>query len=271
MAIEAVKKPVFNDPVRNKTNIIRKIGVRLNDYFVEDDWGMRGYLTIAIIICTFFVITAISIGKVESLSLKDILLNKIFWIPATAMFLTCAAFIVYVKQLRCYGIQNNQLVWLIDYREERILSAEMIKVVTPCEYFNGTVFSVNRRGRKIVLLGEDIYFSEDDATRMLLYVQNYNDREISQYYPEWKKDRDFVNYYNDVHGDYKHRGRGARYVMYNCGSNSAFNTLCDGKEIVKQYIQHLKDMNETKKRDEKEAAEREDLINQIKKLKQEKQ
>jgi len=158
---------------------------------------------------------------------------------------------IYVVNLLLLCIPKKYLpkgtqVWVVNYREERVETVTVLKNsandVMPGENFNENGFTLSNGNDTLHLYGKEIFLSEDAAMQMLAYVQNYNDRMISEYYPEWKNDSNFMQYYKKREGDKYSK---ADAIIAKAG---------DGKHFVREYINEMQQKHKQRKQDREEKA-----------------
>lgn len=151
------------------------------------------------------------------------------------------------KRYENYGLKQNN-VWVVDFKSDEVKRAVITGVDEPCIKMTTTTFvvQVNFRKNPKYIKGRDIYFTENDAKRVLLYVRNHNERQLSLYYPDWMKDEEFTKFYHNRIYD------SCKYEL-DCSENRVYITK--PQKFIKEYIKLKKKAIEQRKKEEAEACE----------------
>lgn len=242
--IPKVEKPEVED-WRTKTSWIRKtmIGIAENPEIV----GM------ALFLCFFLSLLlngGVTLSDDNSLKRLGIYVGILMPIPIATYIINR----IFLLSMKNNYLSKRQPAWIVNYLEERIEAVTISRVYCPGECFNNTEFVLNEefslydKDETFTLCGEEIYLSENDAKQMLIYVQNCNDRAISEYYPEWKSDSNFVKYYK------KRIPTIFKKEIYSAGSGRSPQLYCDGKHFVREYINEIKKEQKKHKQELEEKA-----------------
>ncbi len=108
--------------------------------------------------------------------------------------------------LKAYGLSKDTDIWTIDFKEETVVQAKPISVSIANNDFKETEFCCCINGNEYYLNGDDVYFSKEAAVNVLNFVVKSNDRELKRYYPNWKNDSNFVEFYKRNIGRYGFNG-----------------------------------------------------------------
>lgn len=187
---------------------------------------------------------------------KSIVQALIFGAIVASICLTGFSISRLLYRLKNYGLKKGQMMYVIDWHDEKIKAVKVRKVDCPEKCFNDSYFIVEIDNKNVTLSGANIYFSQSEAEQMLLNVQSQNDTEISKYYPEWKSDKRFYQFYQD------------RVSTYYVGDKYKrdYHVLCDCKELVKAYVADVKEtIKAAQKRHDEESSLR-DAIEQLNKI-----
>lgn len=178
---------------------------------------------------------------------------RIIGILAT-LLMTFGSIFVYTfcHRLKNYSLKQKQQMFVINWHTEEIKEVLIHKVDYPDDCYNTTYFDVNIDNEVVTLCGKDIYFNHDEAEQMLLYVQQRNNNEISKYYPNWKNDKRFIDFYFDRVDTYSD-------CQYVCD----YRVLCDCKEFLMKYITELKNIKEAEKQQQEDVLILRDAIENL--------
>lgn len=227
VVIPEVEEPKVEE-WRTETSLIREIMTA----FVEQ-FGFIGILTAVILV--FFIAASV--------------LNEKYMYFFLLGLIPLGAYIINLLLLCCVPkkyLPKGTQVWIVNYREERVETVTVLKNsandVIPGENFNENGFTLSNGSDTLHLYGKEIFLSEDAAMQMLAYVQNYNDRMISEYYPEWKNDSNFMQYYKKREGDKYSK---ADAIIAKAG---------DGKHFVREYINEMQQKQKQRKQDREEKV-----------------
>lgn len=236
VVIPEVEEPKVEE-WRTKTSCVRKVMTAVCDKF-----EMVGMLTV------FMLFLILIFGALSSNGTLAETMDKVF----SYWFFCLIPIIVYLINLVLLCIPKKYLpkgtqVWVVNYREERVEPFTVVKnsssVRMPGDNFNDNLFVLNNEEHKMAnLCGKDIFLTEDAAAEMLAYVQNYNDRMISEYYPEWKNDSNFMRYYK--------KRKGSKYSK----EDAVIAVAGDGKHFVREYINEMQQKQKQRKQDREEKA-----------------
>lgn len=97
--------------------------------------------------------------------------------------------------LKTYGFHKGDKVFLIDFKNEEIVSAKIQSLNYYDKNFNEMGFNVLVDDELHCVHGEDIYSDFSSAKSVLEFVTKTNNCSLSKYYPEWKDDSRFVSFY----------------------------------------------------------------------------
>ena len=96
-----------------------------------------------------------------------------------------------------YGLSADTPIWVIDWKNETVVPAQAKTVDYLCYDFNQTRFCCTINGREYSIWGDSIYFTEEAAQAVLKLVTEVNDSALSEYYPDWRKDAQFKQFYKN--------------------------------------------------------------------------
>ena len=226
VVIPEVEEPKVEE-WRTKTSFVRKVMTAFVDRF-----DVVGIITVMLL---FPLLIAADMGKISY----------------TYMLLAIIPILIYIINLLLLCIPKTYLpkgkqVWVVNYREERVETATVLKNSANGSMsgsnFNVNGFTLSNENNTLILYGKEIFLSEDAAMQMLAYVQNYNDRKISKYYPDWKNDNNFMKYYKKRPMD--------KYSK----SDALIAIGDDGKYFIKEYINEMQQKQKQRKQEREEKA-----------------
>lgn len=147
----------------------------------------------AFIISSIFLIACLSFQLLFSSVSPGILLACVLAGPCVCSILLTYA-VNHTYNLRGFGLKRNQKIWLIDFKAERVVPAEIVSLDYCDRKFNRSKFFCQAEGELYKVYGDDIFGSESVAKDVLKYVQTINNCAFSKYYPGWKTDNRFVTF-----------------------------------------------------------------------------
>lgn len=222
---------------RTKTSLVRKVMTAFCDRI-----DRVGIFVFVVFIMAFILGIVSSNGTLDDMVKK--IIPYMLWclVPIGAYTINMLLLCIPKKYL-----PKGTQVWVVNYREERVEPFTVVKnsssVRMPGDNFNDNLFVLNNEEHKMAnLCGKDIFLTEDAAAEMLAYVQNYNDRMISEYYPEWKNDSNFMRYYK--------KRKGSKYSK----EDAVIAVAGDGKHFVREYINEMQQKHKQRKQDREEKA-----------------
>ncbi len=185
-----------------------------------------------------------------------------------SMFIRAAAgltayilFLIFLNKLcglKAYGLTKDTDIWTIDFKEEAVVQAKPVSVSVPNNDFKKTEFCCYINGREYYLNGDDIYFSEEAAMNVLNFVVKSNDCELKRYYPNWKNDSNFVEFYKRNICRYGFKGFRSSAVLADHVEINGI-TYFPRTSIKEIFTMYLSTVNEQKKL----AEENQKLIDEI--------
>ena len=242
----AVSEPDMFSSIRNRViNSKMFLGIvsAIKDFILETP------IAIAVLGWSFAIVFAFC-AKEESIEPA-----LIFGAIVASICLTGFALSRLLYSLKNYWLKKGQMMYVIDWHDEKIKAVKVRKVDYPEKCFNESYFIVEIDNKNVTLSGSDIYFSQSEAEQMLLYVQSQNDVEISKYYPKWKSDKRFYKFYQD---------RVSTYMDDKYERD--YHVLCDDcKGLVKAYVAEVKETLEAAQKRRDEESSLRDAIEQLNK------
>ena len=189
LAAQEVCFPIISEDERYK-NVPNKIILALKNFFSEETALICGILAAGL----GAIIPVINKDHIE---MNDVTILSECIRSGTGLT-AYILFLVLLNKLcglKAYDLSKDTEVWTINFKDETVVRVKPVSVSVANKNFKKTVFCCDINGSEYYLNGDDIYFSEEAAMNVLDFVVKSNDSELKRYYPNWKNDSNFVNFY----------------------------------------------------------------------------
>ncbi len=188
-----------------KTYFTKDVQDRIEDNkFIKLSHVVSRITIIAAII--MFVITVFSIVIVVSFALNNLHAENellIYFFFGIVVYFVVNYVLLKLEdkfRLKAYGLFRKSRIWVINYVEKKVCEAQVLSLsweTYDITDFNRMKFKCKITGNTTALLGADIFFSEESATDYLNYIERINSDALKEYYPDFEKNSDFLEYAKD--------------------------------------------------------------------------
>lgn len=253
--------PIISEDERYR-NVPNKVVLALKNFFSEETGFLCGIVAalLGIIIPLTYTLVHQGVIPISELKFSHGIVGAGLGLTAYILFLVL---LNKLCGLKAYGLSKYTDVWTVSFKDETVVRVRLISVWRADKDFKETNFCCDINGSEYCLNGDEIYFSEEAAKNVLDFVIKSNDGELKKYYPNWKNDSNFVEFYKSTISEY---GFGRVYSGYKCSAVLANFVEINGMtyspqtSITDLFTTYLSAVNR-KKEAEKENQKLIDKIN----------